>query len=189
MSNTDPTHPCVCVQVCPPRFHLDIWKINENNTSLWFLRRCPSYASQKVSCSTRSDNELRRRIQLFHKCALMHLLCLNIDFMILTIFLPYEIEILTYRQGFGDPHWSGYFQIVEMIQWRIGHQNSEDKRHANPNHFRSPKVDQPWWTNWKWENLMIAWAWSATTLCQSQVFCIFSAFSLGYFREAVYLSP
>lgn len=72
---------------------------------------------------------------------------------------------------------------------KIGHQNSEEKRHANPNHFRSPKVDQPWWTNWKWENLMIAWAWSATTLCQSQVFCIFSAFSLGYFREAVYLSP
>lgn len=120
MSNTDPTHPCV--QVCPPRFHLDIWKINENNTSLWFLRRCPSYASQKVSCSNRSDNELRRRIQFFHKCALI----INAPFVFeyrlhdFDHFLPYEIEILTYRQGFGDPHWSGYVQIVEIIQAELG---------------------------------------------------------------------
>lgn len=35
-------------------------------------------------------------------------------------FLPYEIEILTYRQGFGDPHWSGYVQIVEIIQAELG---------------------------------------------------------------------
>ena len=85
------------------------------------------------------------------------MLYLNIDVMNLTGFQPYGIEILTHRQGFGDQKLVWIYSNCWNYSSRIGHQNSQDKRHANPNHFRSPKLDQPWWTNWKWENFMIAW--------------------------------
>ncbi len=111
------------------------------------------------------------------------MLYLNIDVMNLTGFQPYGIEILTHRQGFGDQKLVWIYSNCWNYSSRIGHQNSQDKRHANPNHFRSPKLDQPWWTNWKWENFMIAWI--MTMISNNIAKAKFSAFSL-HFHQTIF---